>query len=138
MPPQQAERLADLAHCCFDFCLHCICSLTGGFTGFLQQGQEAVITLGMTHEMLLLPTFDGQTKGVAAVNPAAIDLIRPAVMPGMTNVYVSGDQSINCLGVFMEMKDLLGLLERAGFSFLNLAGDALNAPRPAPKPSDGH
>lgn len=92
----------------------------------------------MSRALLLLPTFDGQTKGVAAVNPDAIDLIRPAVMPGMTNVYINGDQTINALGVFLEMPALLTLLEKAGFSFTNLAGeDTLHAPRAAPR-DEGH
>lgn len=88
-----------------------------------------------SRRLLILPTFDGQSKAVAAVNPDAIDMIRPAVMPGMTNIYINGDQTINCLGVFMEMPALLKLLESAGFTFENLAGDALHAPRE--KQNDG-
>lgn len=87
--------------------------------------------------MLLLPTFDGQNKGVAAVNPSAIDMIRPAVMPGMTNVYINGSQDINCLGVYMEFLPLMALLEANGFAFVDLAGGAASAPR-TQKQGDGH
>lgn len=80
----------------------------------------------MSKTFILLPTFDGQRKGYAAVNPDAIDMIRPAVMPGMTNVYINGDQTTNCLGVFMEIDSVLAALRENGFNFINLAGDIVN------------
>ena len=72
--------------------------------------------------MLLLPVFDGQTMGAAAVAPGSIHMIRPAVMPGTCNVFIDGDQTVNALGVYMDMATLLKKLEEIGFEFLDLGG----------------
>jgi hypothetical protein len=71
---------------------------------------------------LLLPTFDGQTRGVAAVNPEAITLIKPAVSPGMSNLYLGGDQNNNYLGVELELAVLIEQLKKAGLEFTDLSG----------------
>jgi hypothetical protein len=87
--------------------------------------------------MLLLPTFDGQTRGVAAVNPGAITLIKPAVSPGMTNLYLGGDQNNNYIGVELEMSVLIDQLKKAGLEFADLSGGrGLKAERK--KDDDGH
>ena len=75
----------------------------------------------MSKQLLLLPTFDGQTRGVAAVNPDAITLIKPAVSPGMTNLYLGGDQNNNYIGVELDMPVLVERLQKAGVSFTDLA-----------------
>lgn len=72
--------------------------------------------------MLLLPVFDGQTMGAAAVDPEAIHMIRPAVMPGTCNIFIHGDQTVNALGVYMDMATLLQKLEESGFNFIDLGG----------------
>lgn len=89
--------------------------------------------------MMVLPTFDGQTKSVSIVDPLAIDMIRPSVMAGMCNVYVNGDQSVNYIPVLMEIHDLIQKMEGAGCTFLNLAGDTLEKLKiPQENTSDGH
>lgn len=73
-------------------------------------------------QMLLLPTFDGQTRGVAAVAPEAIHLVKPAVSPGMTTLYLAGNYDTNYLGVELEMSVLLEKLKAAGVNFADLSG----------------
>jgi hypothetical protein len=72
--------------------------------------------------MLLLPTFDGQTRGVAAVDPTAIHMIKPSVSPGMTTLFLMGNYDTNYLGIEMEMPALLEKLKAAGVNFTDLAG----------------
>lgn len=76
----------------------------------------------MTKQMVLLPTWDGQKKGTAAVDPQTIDLIKPAVMPGMTNLYMSGDHLNAVVGVYMDFELVLQALEKAGVGFMDLGG----------------
>lgn len=91
----------------------------------------------MSKQMLLFPVFDGQTMGAAAVDPAAIHMIRPAVMPGTCNVFIDGDQTVNALGVYMDMTTLLKKLEAAGFTFVDLGG-AKNIGMVQKQESGGH
>lgn len=91
----------------------------------------------MPKQMLLFPVFDGQTMSVAAVDPEAIHMARPAVMPGVTNIYINGDQTVNALGVYMDMATLLKKLESAGFQLIDLGG-AKNVGMDQGKKDDGH
>lgn len=92
----------------------------------------------MSKQLLLFPVFDGQVMSVAAVDPEAIHMVRPAVMPGVTNIYIHGDQTVNALGVYMDMPTLLKKLESAGMQLVDLGGAKnLAAPQP-PKGSGGH
>lgn len=75
----------------------------------------------MPKQMLILPTFDGQTKSLAAVSIDALDLIKPAMTPGTTNVYVTGDHNSNCVNVHLDMKVLLAKLKEAGVLFTDLS-----------------
>lgn len=76
----------------------------------------------MSRQLLLLPTFDGQTRGTAVINPDAIDYIKPAMMPGMTNIYLRGDLNVNSVGVAYDFPKLLEVLETAGFVYIDCGG----------------
>lgn len=73
-------------------------------------------------QMLLLPTFDGQNRGVVAVNLAAIDLVKAAVTPGLCNVYLSGDHSSNFVTVELELPVMIEKLREAQVHFTDLTG----------------
>jgi len=91
----------------------------------------------MAKTMLLFPVFDGQTMGVAAVDPESIHMARPAVMPGVTNIYIHGDQTVNALGVYMDMPTLLKRLESVGFQMVDVGGAKFAGQVPE-KQNDGH
>ena len=76
----------------------------------------------MSRQLLLLPTFDGQTRGTAVVNPEAIELIKPAMMPGMTNIFLRGDINANSVGIAYDFTKLLDVLEAAGFTYIDCGG----------------
>lgn len=78
----------------------------------------------MTKRMILFPTFDGQTMGAAAIDPEAIHMVKAAVMPGTSNVYVDGDQTVNAVGVYMDISTLVKKLESVGIEFIDLGGAA--------------
>lgn len=82
----------------------------------------APVEVKASKQMLLLPTFDGQTRGAVAVNPGAIDLIKPAVSPGLTNVYLSGDHNTNFVTVDMDMGVLVEKLRGINVMFTDLTG----------------
>ncbi len=82
----------------------------------------APVEVKASKQMLLLPTFDGQTRGAVAVNPGAIDLIKPAVSPGLTNVYLSGDHNTNFVTVDMDMGVLIEKLRGINVMFTDLTG----------------
>ncbi len=73
-------------------------------------------------KMLLLPTFDGQTRGVAAIALGSIDLIKPSMTPGMTTLFLTGDHANNFIGVEMEMPVLIEKLKEAGLALTDLSG----------------
>lgn len=91
----------------------------------------------MPKQMLLFPVFDGQTMTVAAVDPEAIHMAKPAVMPGVTNIYIHGDQTVNALGVYMDMPTLLKKLESAGFQLVDVGGSKFVGVATGKK-DDGH
>lgn len=76
----------------------------------------------LNRQMMLLPTFDGQTRGIVAVNPAAIDLIKPAMTPGLSTVYLTGDLTTNAVTVDLELGVLIEKLREVGVSFVDLTG----------------
>jgi len=76
----------------------------------------------MSKRMLILPTFDGSTRGVAAVNADSIDLIRPASTPASCNVYTTGNHGTNCVNVHLSVKEIIEKLKEIGLEFTDLTG----------------
>jgi|GEM_PF-827417 len=93
---------------------------------------------GTLKQMLLLPTFDGQTRGVAAVSLTAVDLIKPSVTPGMTNVYLTGDHNVNYVGVDVEMAELVDRLKKLGMEFVDVTNGRKIMGAVAGQSNDGH
>ncbi len=49
-------------------------------------------------------------------------MMKPAVSPGMTTLYLMGNYDTNYLGVELEMAVLLDKLKEAGVTFVDITG----------------
>lgn len=136
MPPQQREGLADFGYNGFDFGFHLDSPQLPVRLSCTKSNR--LLNRAMPKQMFLFPVFDGQTMGVAAVDPEAIHMARPAVMPGVTNVYIHGDQTVNALGVYMDLPTLLKRLESVGFQMVDMGGAKFVGMEQAKQSSDGH
>lgn len=79
--------------------------------------------------MLILPTFDGQTRDIAVVDADSIEALRASMTPGMCNVYLTGSHDSNVICVALEPLELIKALKSAGVSMQDLSGGQQAAQR---------